>query len=106
MSEPVQRIGMKPTPPGEFVRTEVLESLGLDLAAAARVLGIRRATLSDFVNGKAGLSPEMALRLEKAFGLNMETLLRMQAWSDAVSMRERADTVDVQRYVPSAADPT
>jgi addiction module HigA family antidote len=47
---------------------------------AAEILGVRRATLSDLVNGKAALSPEIALRIEKAFGVSMDTLLRMQAW--------------------------
>ena len=96
------KIGMKPTHPGEFVRTEVLEPLGLDVAKAARVLGVRRATVSDLVNGKAGLSPEMALRIEKAFGVSMDTLLRMQAWWDSHAMREKAATISVQRYHPEA----
>ena len=59
---------------------------------------MRRATLSDLVNGKASLSPEMALRLEKAFGVSMETLLHMQAWHDTRAMREHADQIDVPRY--------
>lgn len=101
MTGPPAKIGMKPTHPGEFVRTEVLEPLALDLSKAARILDVRRATLSDFVNGKAGLSPKMALRIEKAFGVSMDTLLRMQAWWDAVAMREKADTVNVQRYTPT-----
>ena len=61
---------------------------------------MRRATLSDFVNEKARLTPEMAIRIEKAFGLDMNTMLRMQAWHDATLMRERADTIDVARYAP------
>lgn len=103
MSERPTKIGMKPTHPGEFVRTEVLEPLALDVSKAARILDVRRATLSDFVNGKASLSPEMALRIEKAFGVSMDTLLRMQAWWDAVAMRERADTIAVKRYTPTPA---
>jgi addiction module HigA family antidote len=103
MSERLTKIGMKPTHPGEFVRTEVLEPLALDVSKAARVLGVRRATLSDLLNGKAGLSPEMALRIEKAFGVSMDTLLRMQAWWDAVAMREKADTITVKRYTPTMA---
>ena len=62
------KIGMRPTHPGDFVRTEVLEPLALDVSKAARILDVRRATLSDFVNGKAGLSPEMALRIERRSG--------------------------------------
>ena len=61
----------------------------------------RRATLSDLVNGKASLSPEMALRVEKAFGVSMDTLLRMQAWYDSYTMREHAGDIHVQRYEPA-----
>jgi antitoxin HigA-1 len=96
------KIGMKPTHPGAFVRMEILDELKLPLSKAAEVLGVRRATLSDFVNEKAALSPEMALRLEKAFGVNMDTLLRMQAWFDAWTMRAQADQVQVSRYSPDA----
>ena len=80
MSNGPMKIGMKPPHPGDFIRTEILEELGLSIAKAAEILGIRRATLSDLVNSKASLSPEMALRIEKAFGVSMDTLLRMQAW--------------------------
>jgi addiction module HigA family antidote len=102
MSDAPVKIGMKPSHPGAFLRDEVLDELGLSLSQAAEVLGVRRATLSDLVNGKSALSPEMALRIEKAFGVSMDTLLRMQAWFDAVAMRERADTIAVQRYAPPA----
>lgn len=101
MSEAIS-VGMTPTHPGEFVRMEVLDELGLSVSAAARVLGVRRATLSDLVHGKAAMSPEMALRFEKAFDLDMETLLRMQAWHDAVAMRARADEISVQRFEPGS----
>ena len=83
------KMGMTPPHPGTFIRIEALEELGLSVAAAARILGVRRATLSDLVNGNASLSPEMALRVEKAFGLSMDLLLRMQAWHDATQMRAR-----------------
>ena len=102
MGEAIAKIGMRPPHPGRFVREEILEPLGLSVAKAAGVLDVRRATLSDVVNGNAGLSPEMALRIEKAFGVSMDTLLRMQAWYDACSMRERADEIAVQRYTPPA----
>jgi addiction module HigA family antidote len=69
------------------------------------VLGVRRANLSDLLNGKAALSAEMALRIEKAFGVDMEMLLRMQAWHDAVAMRRRAGEIDVKPYRPSATVP-
>lgn len=91
---------MTPSHPGEFIRAEVVDELELNVSRAARILGIRRATLSDLLNGRASLSPEMALRLEKAFGVNMDMLLRMQAWHDASRMRARADEVVVERYEP------
>ena len=95
------KMGMTPSHPGTFIRLEILEEFGLSVAEAARILGVRRATLSDLVNGNASLSPEMALRVEKAFGLSMDLLLRMQAWNDATRMRARADEIDVRRYQPA-----
>ena len=89
---------MTPSHPGDFIRTEVVEELGLSVTKAAGVLGVRRATLSDLLNGHAALSPEMALRIEKAFGVNMDTLLAMQAWYDAARMRARSAEIPVRRY--------
>ena len=66
---------------------------------------MRRATLSDLVNGHAALSPEMALRIEKAFGVDMDMLLRMQAWHDAYTMRQRAGEIDVRRFDPGQTGP-
>ena len=100
MSSDGIRMGMTPSHPGAFIRLEVIEEFGLNVTAAARILGVRRATLSDLLNGNASLSPEMALRVEKAFGVSMDLLLRMQAWHDATRMRARADEIDVQRYQP------
>ena len=94
-------VNMTPSHPGDFVRTEIVEELGLTVTKAAEILGVRRATLSDLLNGKTSLSPEMALRIEKAFGVGMEMLLRMQAWYDASQMRARANEVTVQRYEPA-----
>lgn len=94
-------VNMTPSHPGGFVRTEIVEELGLTVTKAAEILEVRRATLSDLLNGKTSLSPEMALRIEKAFGVGMEMLLRMQAWYDASQMRARANEVTVQRYEPS-----
>ncbi|WP_419166604.1 HigA family addiction module antitoxin [Candidatus Palauibacter sp.] len=89
---------MTPSHPGDFIRTEVIEDLDLSVTRAAEILGVRRATLSDLLNGRASLSPEMALRIEKAFEVRMEMLLRMQAWYDAARMRARAGEVRVKRY--------
>ena len=99
MSTTQVKIGMSPPHPGEFFRDEILDELGLSVAKAAELLDVRRATLSDLVHGKASLSPEMALRIEKAFGLSMDTMLRMQAWYDAQTMRRRASEIDVKRYL-------
>ena len=93
------KVNMTPSQPGDFIRTEVIEEFGLTVTKAAQILGVRRATHSDQLNGKAALSPEMALRIEKAFGVSMEMLLRMKAWYDASQMRARAGEIDVQRYV-------
>lgn len=92
------KIGMSPAHPGEFIREEILGELGLSVSRAAEVLGVRRATLSDLLHGKAALSPEMALRIEKAFDVDMEMLLRMQAWHDTHAMRRRASEISVRRY--------
>ena len=100
MSDKPVKVGMTPPHPGQFIRAEVLAPLGLSITKAAEILGVRRATLSDLTNGKASLSPEMALRIEKAFGLDMDTMLRMQAWHDAIAMRGRAKDIDVRRYEP------
>jgi addiction module HigA family antidote len=95
------KVRMKPPHPGNFIRTELLDELGLSVTRVAEILGVRRATLSDLINEKTALSPEMALRIEKAFGLSMETLLRMQAWHDSHAMRQRADDIHVSRYRPA-----
>ena len=87
-----------PPHPGTFIREEILEELNLSLSKAADVLGVRRATLSNLVNKKAALSAEMALRVEKAFGVKMETLLNMQTWHDAHAMRRRAAEIAVKPY--------
>lgn len=93
-------VNMTPSHPGDFIRTEIMEELGLNVTRASEILGVRRATLSALLNGNAALSPEMALRVEKAFGVSMEMLLRMQAWYDASEMRARANEISVQRYEP------
>ncbi|MXY40067.1 MAG: HigA family addiction module antidote protein [Rhodospirillaceae bacterium] len=92
---------MTPSHPGAFIRDEVIEPLGLSVTEAARILGVRRATLSDLLNGNAALSPEMALRVEKAFDVRMDLLLRMQAWHDSTRMRARAGEIAVERYQPA-----
>ena len=91
-------VNMTPSHPGDFIRTEVIEELGLNVTRAAQILGVRRATLSALLNGNAALSAEIALRIEKAFDISMDMLLRMQAWHDASEMRARANEIVVERY--------
>jgi addiction module HigA family antidote len=95
-----------PPHPGEVIREEVLRPFGLSITKAAKILRVRRATLSDLANGKTALSAEMALRLEKAFGVSMDLLLRMQAGYDAAQARRRAAEIDVHRYRAGAARAT
>ena len=90
----VAAVKMTPSHPGDFVRTEIIEALGLSVTKAAEVLGVRRATLSALLHAKATLSPEMALRIEKAFGVSMDMLMRMQAWHDTAKAHE----IKVRRY--------
>jgi addiction module HigA family antidote len=89
-----------PPHPGELIRTEIIEALGLNVSKAAEILKVRRATLSDLLHGKAALSPEMALRIEKAFGPDMDHLLRMQLSYDVAETRRHSGEIAVKRYVP------
>ena len=98
-------VNMTPSHPGEFIRRQVVEDYGLSVTETAGILGVRRATLSDLLHGKAALSPEMALRVEKAFGLDMEIMLRMQAWHDVTRMRAKAHEIEVERYELAGAVP-
>ncbi len=95
-----QEIGMSPVHPGEFIRTEILDELDLSIAKAAKALGVRAATLSDLVNEKASLSPEMAMRIELAFGVKVDLLMRMQALYDSLTIRGKAGELNVRRYRP------
>lgn len=93
------KIGMTPSHPGSFVKTEILDELGLSVTKAAEILGVRRATLSDLVNEKTSLTPEMALRLEKAFRLSMDMLLQMQAWYNSTEMRKQTKKIKIEPFV-------
>ncbi len=88
----------KPPHPGRVIRNACLEPLGLTVTAAARVLGVARPTLSNILNGRAGISPEMAIRLEKAFGGSADAWLRMQAAYDLARARTREGEIRVARY--------
>jgi len=90
-----------PPHPGDLIRTEVIDPLGLSVSKAAEILKVRRATLSDLLHGKAALTPEMALRIEKAFGPDMNHLLRMQLAYDVAKARLRARAISIKRYIPA-----
>ena len=88
-----------PPHPGDLIRTEIMEALGLNISKAAGVLKVRRATLSDLLHGKAALTPEMAFRIERAFGPDMDHLLRMQLAYDVAKARETFRKISIKRYV-------
>ena len=92
-----------PPHPGLSVRENCLEPLGLSVTEAARVLGVARHTLSRVLNRRAGVSPEMAIRLEKAGWSNAEFWLRRQTTYDLVQARRHEDNIAVRRYRPHAA---
>lgn len=89
----------KPPHPGDFIRTEIIRPAGLSVTAAAAALHISRPALSSLLNGKADLSGDMALRIEKAFGVKMDTLMRMQASYDIAQTRKREKTIHVRKIV-------
>jgi len=88
-----------PPHPGDFIRTEIVDAAGLTVTAAAQALRVSRPALSSLLNGKADLSGEMALRLEKAFGVKMDTLMRMQSAYDIAQTRKRGHHLDIPRVV-------
>ena len=90
----------RPSHPGIFLRMDVIEPLHLSVTSAAEILGVTRPALSALLNGRADLSTEMALRFEKAFGLKMDTLLRMQTAYEIALVREHANKIQVKRYIP------
>ncbi len=86
-----------PPHPGRSIRTACLEPLGLSVSAGAKVLGVSRQTLTKIIGGKSGISPEMAIRLTKAFGSTPETWLRMQLAYDLAAARKGESKINVQR---------
>ncbi len=85
-----------PPHPGRIVRQDCIEPLGLTITEAAKALGVTRQALNNLVNGKSGISPEMAVRLSKAFGASPEMWLRLQANYDLARLPQ--DQIDVKRY--------
>lgn len=90
-----------PPHPGEVVRELCIEPLGLTVTAAAEVLGVSRKALSELLNGHSAISPEMAVRLSKAFGGSIESWLIQQMRYDLAQVHRRAAEIDVKRYEPA-----
>jgi len=88
-----------PPHPGSSVRADCLEPLGLSVTAAAKALGVSRQALNNLIHGQAAISPEMAIRLDKAFGGGAETWLRLQAAYDLAQAAKYADKIKVKRVV-------
>jgi antitoxin HigA-1 len=86
-----------PVHPGRIVRHDCLEPLGLSVMEGAKALGVSRQTLTKIVNGKSGISPEMAIRLTKAFGSTPETWLQMQVAYDLAAVRKNEGKIKVRR---------
>lgn len=87
-----------PPHPGKAVRVACLEPLGLSVTEGARALGVTRQALSNLINGKSGISPEMAIRLSKAFGSTPDTWIGMQAAYDLAEAMKREKSIRVERY--------
>jgi len=92
-----------PVHPGRIVRLDCLEPLDLSVTNAARLLGVSRQALNNIVNEKSGISPEMAIRLFKAFGSTPDTWLRMQSSFDLAAALKNSDHILVERYKPRTA---
>jgi addiction module HigA family antidote len=92
-----------PPHPGDFIRTEIIEPAGLSVTAAAAALEVSRSALSSLLNGKADLFGIMALRIEKAFGVKLDTLMRMQASYDIAQTRQHEKQIRVRRIQQSVA---
>lgn len=90
-----------PPHPGEVIRELCIEPAGLTVTAAAAVLGVSRKALSELLNGHAGISPEMAVRLSKAFGGSIESWLAQQMQYDLAQVRKKAAEIEVKRYQPA-----
>lgn len=92
------KINMPLPHPGEVVKHDCLDELGLNVTDAANVLGVTRNTLSRIINGRAGISAEMAIRLEKAGWSNADMWLRLQTAYDLAEARKHENEIHVQRY--------
>jgi addiction module HigA family antidote len=93
---------LNPVHPGLFIKAEIIDAYNLSVTDAAKILKVSRPTLSTLLNGRASLSGEMALRIEQAFGVDMETLMRMQFSYDLAQTRKHEGAFRLQRYQPPA----
>ena len=84
--------------PGEWLRTDIVNAHGLSVSAVAEKLGVSRQAMSSLLNGRAGISAEMSIRFEKAFGLRADSLMRMQAAHDLAQVRRREKTIKVEEF--------
>lgn len=87
-----------PVHPGEIIKHDCLEPLSLSVTDAAKILGVGRPTFSKLINGRGGVSPEMAIRLSKAFGSTPEFWLKLQLNYDLAQVQKKADSIKVVRY--------
>lgn len=92
-----------PPYPGRSIKDACLEPLGLSITAGAKILGVTRVALSNVINGKSAITPEMAIRLSKAFGSTPRTWLKMQWAYDLAQAEKSADRIKVDRYIESIA---
>ncbi len=99
------KIGLRAVHPGELLREEVLKGYGLTVTAAAAALGVTRQALSELLNERTSLSADMAIRIEKAFGLSMETLLGMQHDFEVAEAKKRASEIKVPRFKGKPQEP-
>jgi addiction module HigA family antidote len=97
MKRPIGTPMKNPPHPGDFIRMEIIKPAGLSVTAASAALQVSRPALSSLLNGKADMSGDMALRIEKAFGVKMDTLTRMQASYDIVQTRKREKQIHGRR---------
>jgi addiction module HigA family antidote len=94
---------LNPPHPGEIIAEDVLKPLNSSVTEAARALGVGRQALSAVLNGRASLTPEMSVRVEKAFGPKWEVLMRLQLQFDVAEMRKHVRHIKVKRFTPKAA---
>ena len=94
----------EPPHPGVSVRYDCLEPLGLSISSGAEILGVSRQALNNLVNGKAGISPKMAIRLDKAFGGTAEGWLALQTAYDLVQARKKEPYIEIKRYTLKVAE--